>query len=252
LDLHKCISKNDALLMLEIIYKSPFCKTEEDFLKLMEEFKKLVYFECSNNGWAEIQSMLHGEKVKCHFIRDGYPDEYLNIYLEKGYHRQDHVMQKYFKNFELQNFSEVDKTHRNESANPVVSLGNDFGIYEGYIYGVCDRDYYSATGFLLAGRHVENNQRARIIIKYLIPHLSVAIKRLLPFPINEKIVQLTSSELEVLKWLKEGKTTWEISSILNKSERVIKFHVDNILRKLNAMNRTHAVAIALENNLISI
>jgi DNA-binding CsgD family transcriptional regulator len=252
LELGKWISKKDALAMLEIVHASLCCKTEEDLLKLMEQFKKLVFFECSNIGWAEIQSILNSEKIGCRFINDGYPDEYLNIYFEQGYHTQDNVVQKYFETFEIQNFYEVDKNHRDESENPVVSLGCDFGINEGFLYGVCDRDYKSATTFFLAGRHVENNQRSRIIIEYLIPHLSVALKRLLPFPINGKITQLTSSELEVLNWLKEGKTSWETSLILNKSERVVKFHIDNILRKLNAMNRTHAVAIALENKLISV
>jgi len=40
--------------------------------------------------------------------------------------------------------------------------------------------------------------------------------------------------------------------ILNRSERVINFHINNILKKLDAVNRTHAVAIALENNLLAI
>lgn len=62
---------------------------------------------------------------------------------------------------------------------------------------------------------------------------------------------LTAREIEVLNWLKEGKTSWEISMILKRSERVIRFHIDNILKKLNATNRTHAVAIAMGNNIIS-
>jgi DNA-binding CsgD family transcriptional regulator len=55
-----------------------------------------------------------------------------------------------------------------------------------------------------------------------------------------------------LNWLKEGKTSWEISVILNKSERVVNFHINNVLKKLNAMNRTHAVVMAIKNNLIDL
>ncbi|MCU7853412.1 MAG: LuxR family transcriptional regulator [Candidatus Thiodiazotropha sp. (ex Monitilora ramsayi)] len=57
---------------------------------------------------------------------------------------------------------------------------------------------------------------------------------------------LTPKEMETLNWVKRGKTTWEIAKIQGISERTVKFHVGNILRKLDANSRTQAVAIALE------
>lgn len=63
-------------------------------------------------------------------------------------------------------------------------------------------------------------------------------------------VELTKRELEILKWLGDGKTTWETAKILNRSERVVKYHVGNIQQKLDAANRTHAVAIALRKGII--
>ncbi len=56
----------------------------------------------------------------------------------------------------------------------------------------------------------------------------------------------------MLNWIKEGKSSWEISVILGVSERTIKFHVCNVMRKLDAVTRTHAVAIAIEQGLIDI
>ena len=252
MSLDKLITKNDALKLLEIVDGCLHCKTEDDFLKLMDIFQGLIQAECSNCGWVEIKSVLYDEKVKASTFINRYPGEFLKLYYNKNYHKYDHVIQKYFKSFEIQNFNELYKNDINEP-NPLRDLCCDFGINEGYAYGVCDRDYYSATAFFLAGRHVENSKRAVEIIKYLIPHLSVTLMRLLP-PVlkNKKEIKLTPSETEVLKWIKEGKTTWEISLILNKSERGIKFHIGNILRKLNAMNRAHAVAIAMENKLIEL
>ena len=61
---------------------------------------------------------------------------------------------------------------------------------------------------------------------------------------------LTERETEILRWLMEGKTSWDISKILSISERTVKFHVNNTLTKLNAINRTHAVAKAILSNLI--
>jgi DNA-binding CsgD family transcriptional regulator len=48
----------------------------------------------------------------------------------------------------------------------------------------------------------------------------------------------------------EGKTNWEISVILGISQESIKDYMTNILQKLDASNRAHAVAIALQNDLL--
>lgn len=61
---------------------------------------------------------------------------------------------------------------------------------------------------------------------------------------------MTKREIEVLRWLKEGKSSWEISMILNIAECTVNFHVASIMRKLNATKRTQAVAVAIQNKLI--
>ncbi len=48
----------------------------------------------------------------------------------------------------------------------------------------------------------------------------------------------------------QGKSSWEISVILNISERTVNFHIYNIMQKLEAVNRTHAVAVATSLGLI--
>lgn len=63
---------------------------------------------------------------------------------------------------------------------------------------------------------------------------------------------LSKREKETLRWLAEGKSNWEISAILKISERTVRFHINNIMRKLDAVNRTHAVAIALRDSIIDI
>jgi DNA-binding NarL/FixJ family response regulator len=74
--------------------------------------------------------------------------------------------------------------------------------------------------------------------------------------LNRKVEDLRKSlsqrEKEILNWLKNGKSSWDISVILGISERTVNFHIDNIKQKLNATSRTHAVAIAVENELIDI
>ncbi len=64
------------------------------------------------------------------------------------------------------------------------------------------------------------------------------------------ISPLSLREKEVLKWLKKGKSSWDISIILEISERTVNFHINNIMQKLDAITRTQAVAIAIEKGLI--
>ncbi len=67
---------------------------------------------------------------------------------------------------------------------------------------------------------------------------------------RDRIV-LTTRELEVLARVKHGRNTPEIAAILEISERTVKFHISNIIRKLDAENRLHALVIALEQKLLS-
>ena len=62
---------------------------------------------------------------------------------------------------------------------------------------------------------------------------------------------LTPREVECLSWISQGKTAWEISVILKVSERTVKFHLNNLMRKLGVHSRTHAVARAISLGLAS-
>lgn len=61
---------------------------------------------------------------------------------------------------------------------------------------------------------------------------------------------LTARELEVLHELAAGLQNKEIAAKLVISERTVKFHVSAILSKLDAGNRTEAVAVAAQRGLI--
>jgi len=67
---------------------------------------------------------------------------------------------------------------------------------------------------------------------------------------SELFGTLTKRETEVLHFVAEGKTNWEIGKILNLSEFSIKDHVYNITKKLKATNRTQAVSIAIRNGIL--
>jgi DNA-binding CsgD family transcriptional regulator len=65
-------------------------------------------------------------------------------------------------------------------------------------------------------------------------------------------VVLSAREKEVLNWLKQGKSSWEISVILGISESTVNFHVYNVMHKLDASSRPQAVAAAAHLGLIDL
>jgi DNA-binding CsgD family transcriptional regulator len=63
---------------------------------------------------------------------------------------------------------------------------------------------------------------------------------------------LTVREREVLTWISLGKSAWEIGEILGIAKRTVDEHAQTAARKLGAINRTQAVAIAVRDGLIDI
>ncbi|MGO3130286.1 MAG: response regulator transcription factor [Alcaligenes sp.] len=63
-------------------------------------------------------------------------------------------------------------------------------------------------------------------------------------------IPLSSREKEVLRWAADGKTSDEISSILDISVATVKFHTRNAAEKLGTYNRTAAVARAVVMGLL--
>jgi two-component system NarL family response regulator len=64
--------------------------------------------------------------------------------------------------------------------------------------------------------------------------------------------RLSKRELEVLECLASGKSNKEIGHALDISEGTIKFHVKSILRKLDAIGRAEAVAVASRRGILQL
>jgi len=63
---------------------------------------------------------------------------------------------------------------------------------------------------------------------------------------------LTTREIEVLSLIATGKANKLIADALSISEETVKGHVKNILSKLEASDRTHAVTLALKRGIIEL
>ena len=63
---------------------------------------------------------------------------------------------------------------------------------------------------------------------------------------------LTTRELEVLRLIRDGYRNKQIAEQLTIAETTVNFHIKNLVDKLGANDRTHAVTIALRRGLLQI
>jgi DNA-binding CsgD family transcriptional regulator len=80
---------------------------------------------------------------------------------------------------------------------------------------------------------------------------TVASLRITPTLVTQDLPKLTAREKEILQYLSIGKTTWDISTIVSISEAAVLFHIKNLVRKMDASNRTHAAVKAMAYGLIN-
>src|SRR5688572_25743496 len=81
---------------------------------------------------------------------------------------------------------------------------------------------------------------------------AAAGKRVIPADVAIKLAEftpradLTAREREVLQYVARGLGNKEIAQAIGRSTETVKAHLESIFRKLDARDRAHAVAIALQ------
>lgn len=63
---------------------------------------------------------------------------------------------------------------------------------------------------------------------------------------------LTARELDVLRLISSGMLNRDIANVLDISEKTVKNHVSNILKKLDVNDRTQAAVMAVKNNIVEL
>jgi DNA-binding CsgD family transcriptional regulator len=69
---------------------------------------------------------------------------------------------------------------------------------------------------------------------------------------TDQLVMLSERERDCLGWISQGKSSWDIGTILNISENTVNFHVKNAMRKLDTSSRTVAVIKAIRHGIIDL
>lgn len=134
------------------------------------------------------------------------------------------------------------------TANDLWDDANSFGLRFGWAQS--SRNANGVLGMLTLARSCEPLSEVELQDKSLkmawltqMAHIGMS-QCLTPKLLPAARARLSIREVEVLRWTAEGKTSGEISLILNISERTVNFHISNAITKLNAANKTAAVVLA--------
>ena len=118
------------------------------------------------------------------------------------------------------------------------------------------RDFGSFFVFVRAPGEI--GPREIYLADLLMPHLHMAMQRVMRAESDEGGEAnrmghsiLSEREVQVLAWIRDGKTNHEIGQILSISPLTVKNHVQKILRKLSVSNRAQAVAKASVSGVFS-
>lgn len=126
------------------------------------------------------------------------------------------------------------------------------GVDHALAHGCREARGEQSTFFALLGMPEAPTDLDARRIELLMPNLHLALLRITEHERREggervvgrsaSPVTLSARELQVLEWVREGKTNHEIGQILNISPLTVKNHIQKILRKLDVTNRAQAVA----------
>ena len=116
-----------------------------------------------------------------------------------------------------------------------------------------DQDVYRALEAGVRGYLLKETVHAEILNAVRSVHSG---KKLMSQDVAQRLAEyfpqaaLTPREIEVLTLVARGLANKEIAARLGTADGTVKMHVQNILEKLDATDRTHAVTIALKRGII--
>ncbi len=116
-----------------------------------------------------------------------------------------------------------------------------------------DQDIYRALDAGVRGYLLKESAHTEVVKAIVTVHTG---RRLLSAGVAERLSEclpqaaLTSRETEVLELVAKGFSNKQIAEVLGTAAGTVKMHVQNVLAKLEASDRTHAVTIAVRRGIV--
>lgn len=196
-------------------------------------------------GWSVPFSITRSDP----FILDNYPDEWRETYDRKDFINIDPVVKHCLQSSSAISWNELQKEKLSVEEKSFFKEAKKSGLKSGYTVPI--HGNRGEAGLLsFASKRIESEfsqieqQSIQTWAQAIAPIAYSKVSYLIGTEQQADIV-LTKREKESLLWAAEGKTTWEISQILDCSERTVFFHLNNATKKLDAANRYQAISKAI-------
>ncbi|MBI3359407.1 MAG: autoinducer binding domain-containing protein [Nitrospirae bacterium] len=244
------LTKQELYDLLEIAYAALTIHEDAGLQKLFLRIQKIIPCEHIVSGLGKVNCK-EGSQNIVKIVNGSYPADWLSLYMRQGYASVDPVLLYHFRWFKTQVWSETFRRATATDEQKFIDAARWHGLSHGITMGIPDMHNLTGSLFSFSGKSIAKQPRDIAILEFLLPYLHAALTRTV-FSASADYPSLTLREREIILWMKEGKTNWEISQIVKISEWTVQFHVKNILKKLKASTRGHAVVIAMEHGLIQL
>jgi len=153
----------------------------------------------------------------------------------------------------------IGKSGRSESSDPAwLALLETHELRNAAAHGICGADGTIKSFFCFSRVKEPFPPRLAYFMHILMPFLDATLSRVLaPEERDNNIsarskVAVTGREMQILCWLKEGRTNIEIAAILGISPHTVKNHVRKILQKLGVQSRAQAAVKAIQLGVLKV
>jgi DNA-binding CsgD family transcriptional regulator len=245
------LSKEECIALIEALHYTAAAKTAVEVKEALLRIQDLLGFTRVIGGIASLNPDGAFRRFS-NIVNGSYPDEWLQLYLRNGYMEIDPVFQSALVNQGTQHWQDVYASGTSEKHKEFVEAASEFGLVDGITTGTVDPACKVASFFSVASSKEIDASRYVPLVEYLGYYVHLSLMRIASAaesPLDHCGRKLTIRELATLNWIKNGKTNLEISLIMGVRERTVRFHVENILAKLNVSSRAQAVVSAIEHGL---
>jgi LuxR family quorum sensing-dependent transcriptional regulator len=171
------------------------------------------------------------------------PAGFLETYLARGYSKHDPMLREVVVSQRPVQWSEVARRRSlTRAERDVLRHAARFGLEDGFAVPVRD-----AGGFIglinIAGPPVDLDEETRALLILVAPYVYQRLCGLKDAA--RRSPGLTAREAEVLSWIAEGKSDWQIGKILGISRKTVNYHIENVKRKFGVASRIQALMAAL-------
>ncbi|ACR28238.1 LuxR family transcriptional regulator [Burkholderia glumae] len=176
-----------------------------------------------------------------------YPIRLQQEYRRRALHRVDPVVLHAIQSVAPFSWAEAFRQQRVPDPSEFDALRREFGLHDGYVFTVHDPyQYVGMLSFFNRGGRPEfraeiERVKGAMQLALVLFHSRINAK---PPDSRHRVESLTLRERTVLKWAAMGKSYSEIADICGIRERTVKYHMANVVQKLDVSTAKQAVIVA--------